>query len=135
MRLTDHGLLAFVPEMLYEVRYDLLCIGTLHREYQLAAVNVVAGMRRARERGESEEPWLRRAARLRPPASRRATAGRRRGAEARGAYFIGTRLLARRDGRARHYLALALSRRPWHARSWWAWLRALGLDRKEGVPS
>lgn len=130
MRLTDQGLLAFVPEVLYEVRYDLLCVGTLHRDAQLAARELIAGMRRARARGESEEPWLRQASQVSLRAACRTDPLQRRLAEARGAYFIGTRLLARRDVRARRYLAMALQRRLWHVQSWWAWLRALDLQRK-----
>lgn len=127
MRLTDHGQLAFVPETLYEVRYDLLCIGTLHRDYQIIARELVAKMRQARERGEPEEPWLSQVAQLHPSGHQCVSSNHRRVAEARGAYFIGTRLLARRDARARRYLAMALRRRPLHVRSWWAWLRALGV--------
>lgn len=130
LRLTDNGWLAFLPDILYEVRYDLFSVGTRHRDWQLAMRDLIMAMRHARARGDSEVPWLARAAALRPVGkSARGGGWRRRMAEARGAYFIGTRLLLNRDCRAGRYLQLALRRRPWHARSWWACWRFGLLSR------
>jgi glycosyltransferase involved in cell wall biosynthesis len=118
MRLTDHGLLAFVPEHLYTARLSPGSISMRSTRQQLRALELVVSMRRAREAGASEAPDLERAARLRPGGSPLGGAS-----DAGGLYFIGRCLLDRRDPRSLGYLQRALRLRPLWPRAWAAWLR------------
>ena len=111
LRLTELGMLAIVPQVLYEWRMSPLSITGRFRSLQMRTARVILSLARVREEGGDEGPLLREAALIRPSDPR----GKRL---APGLYFIGKRLLDRKDPRAIGYLKAATAARPWHIKSW-----------------
>ncbi len=117
LRLTDFGQLAFVPVVLYQARFGTSDIsGKYHRE-QIQLADLMIDAHQAKQRGESEEPFLAKAARIRPDGRK---SNRRQ--RASGPYFIGKMLLKRGDSRGRKYLWQAVRNYPLHFRGWFALL-------------
>jgi glycosyltransferase involved in cell wall biosynthesis len=124
LRLTDHGSVGFVPEVLYEARYSPSGISARFRSEQERLAMLAIQMRKVRETGADEKPLLLEAAGIRPQQEKAALS-----CTAEGFYFIGKCLLARRDARASRYLRAAFRRRPWDLRVW----AALGLSALQRV--
>jgi glycosyltransferase involved in cell wall biosynthesis len=118
-RLIEAGALAYVPRVLYQVKFQFGSITARHRAAQekLRALAAEAtGLRRA---GKSEVDVLRRARAIRPATAAEAQTSRRRGSEAAAAYFVGSCLAGQGDPRARGYFVEALRRDPLHFKSWY----------------
>jgi glycosyltransferase involved in cell wall biosynthesis len=121
LRLTDEGLLDFVPEVLYRARFSPSCLSTSFQAQQIELARIALRLAAARKAGEQESHLLEEAARVRP------AEGMSRGStrhEALGSYFIGKCLLDRRDSRAVAYLGRAVRYRPWDVKAW----AALGIS-------
>ncbi len=114
LRLTDRGLVGFVPEVLYELRFTPTSISMRYRAQQLDLTRVAMALTAVRQRGGDEWPLLARAAAIRPTASRPASAADRE----KGLYFIGRCLLDRGDRRASRYFRAAIRQRPLSLRAW-----------------
>ena len=119
IRLAQRGSIAFAPEVLYVASITPESISSLHRSEQLELTGLAVSIRDAR--AEAERAALLSAASAvqatRPGVSRRELA--------RGYYFIGSCLRARRDRRATHYLAECVRRDPLHWRAWISLLASL----------
>lgn len=108
-RLTDFGLLAFVPEVLYHARFEPSAISGRHAALQRELAKIVIELCAARNRGDDETPLLERARTIRPESS-----GWRRPVAGSGDYFIGRVLQRRGDPRAIAYLRRAVEINPLH---------------------
>jgi hypothetical protein len=124
LRLTEVGGIAYVPDVLYAYRVTPDSISGARRQAQEYLVRVAVQCREARERNESEQAFLQKAA-----ACGSATGSRGRGTDS---YFIGRCLMDRRDRRAVRYLARSISERPWSWRRWSALAGALVICRGQG---
>jgi glycosyltransferase involved in cell wall biosynthesis len=118
MRLTDHGLLAFVPEVFYEAIFAPSGISGRYAREQVRLGELVIAMRRRRAAGQPETDLLEAAARIRPVGMRE-SAWSRRWRLARGQYFVGQLLWRNDNRRCLHYYAGAVALCPFH-------LKALG---------
>lgn len=124
LRLTDHRLLAVIPDWVYSFRIRGQSIGSSRgrQQRELAALAYEATQRRSA--GLPEEVILKQAEevshRTAPPAQH---------VEARNDYFIGKLLFDRRDRRAMPYLWQCVRRMPWHGKAWAALLAAPFLTR------
>ena len=123
LRLTDAGMLGLVPHALYEWRMSPLSITGRFRPLQVRTARLILAATRVRYNGGDEGALLKEASLIKPGSLSR---GNRR-EMAPGLYFIGKRLLAKRDSRAAGYLSGAALARPWHLRSWAFLLVAIGL--------
>lgn len=117
MRLTDFGLVAFVPEVLYRARIDPDAISGRHAAAQRELARIIVELKTQRERGGEDAALLERAAQIGPAHGPRTTRGG-------GHYFIGRLLQRRQDPRGAKYLRLALEANPFH----WRARIALALD-------
>ena len=111
-RLTDHGLLAFVPEVLYCFRVTGASLSSRHGSTQRELNRIAIELRKARDHGKNETPLLLQAQQLRP--TRHSRMAQSRGA---GHYFLGRLLQRRGDPRAIKYLRLAVRANPFHLRA------------------
>ena len=110
-RLTDHGLLAFLPDILYQARFTEDCISARQSDRQRALKQVIAQATLARQRGEDESPLLRQAEEI-----CRTTNGGPVASRGSGAYFIGRMLQTRNDKQALKYLRRAAATNPLNLR-------------------
>jgi hypothetical protein len=112
-RLAELGQFQITPEVLYTARIEVGSISTVARaqQFQLAALS--RATLEARQRGESEEPFLARAAAVQKIQGRPS-----RRSQAAGLYFIGEALRRNRDPRARGYFRQALVTWPLSMRTW-----------------
>ena len=114
LRLTDHGTIGFVPDILYHIRFTPGCLSTRYHAEQVALTRLALASKTSRELGNGDAELLVEAAAIRPAEGRR-----RSGREAAGGfYFIGRCLLDRGDRRAQAYLRAAVRLWPWDLRSW-----------------
>lgn len=120
-RLTERGLLGFVPEVLYDLRVSPGSITGGYRPSQQKLSALAREAASCRRRGVSEEEVLKAAMTVRPDQVR--SAGQRDW----GLYFIGRCLTENRDPRAMSYLRQFTRKRPFSPRGWWALGRALAL--------
>lgn len=127
LRLSEVGVLAYIPETLYAYRVSPNTISSRYRAVQQALGELGHLCRRARESGEAEEAILSQAALLRP-----AVRGSALPDVLAGDYFIGRCLISRRDPRARRYLWNVLKKRPWSLGAWLGLVHTLSL---ESIPS
>lgn len=106
-RFLEQGGIAYVQEVLYQVKFSLGSISVRAKPEQrrLGALAVAAA--RARRAGESEAPILDEAATIRLPPG-----GKGRGRTGRAAYFVGSVLLKRGNPAARKYLKEAIRLAP-----------------------
>ncbi len=124
LRMAEHTLVAFLPEVRYETRRDLGSISAARRSEQSEFARFAHACRHARRTGSDEEEVLARAReftkrlreRPRKPGSQRSSTS------TDIAYLIGSQLVQNGDHRARGYLREVIQKRPWH---WKAWLRLL----------
>jgi glycosyltransferase involved in cell wall biosynthesis len=116
-RLTDFGLLAVLPEALYESVWDEGTISSTRRGEQQSLRRLSLTLQRCRAEGGDEGPLLAEAEKFRPDR-------RRRGARGHGYYFVARALARRGDPRATKYLRLAIRSNRFHARAWWCLLRS-----------
>jgi glycosyltransferase involved in cell wall biosynthesis len=124
LRLAEVGLLGYVSEVLFAFRVSESSISAQRRDQQLRLLEAARRCRAARQRGESELPWLDEAAKIcREPRALTHTA-------ASNAYFIGKCLLDRRDRRALKYLRRSVRERPWSWRNWAALSAGVLLCRR-----
>jgi glycosyltransferase involved in cell wall biosynthesis len=115
-RLIEIGDFGHVPQVLYQVKFELDSITARHRASQQRLRELVRAAAAQRALGASDAAVLAEAARIRPadiaasppdPAHRTAAA-----------YFVGSCLAARGDARARGYLRQVVRRQPWHFKAW-----------------
>lgn len=121
MRLTDRGLLAFLPDVRYEATFSPAGISGRYAREQVRLSELIVAMRRRRDAGLGEDDLLAQAAAIRP-----ALAGEpawvRRVRLARGEYFVAQMLRRNGNGRCLTHYARALRHWPLH---WRALLRAI----------
>lgn len=120
-RLAEHGLVAAAPRMLYEYRFSPAAISGRHGRFQRAYYRLIREGHGLRQRGMSEQPLMAKAEQLRQECLRQRG---KRASSFEGFYYIGTRLLARRSGRAAGYFRQALAQRPWSIKAWLRWIQA-----------
>ena len=118
LRLTDFGLVAFLPQILYLARFTDDCISMRSHAVQLSLAGVILGAAKARQAGRSDEEWLRAAEAVRRPCHRKSRRDR-----AKGSYFIGKCLMDQGDRRGMKYLRQAIRQNPFHLPAWAALLR------------
>jgi hypothetical protein len=125
LRLSEIGLIAYVPETLYAFRVSTTAISSNYRAVQQSLVELCYLCRKARQTDEPEDAILSEAAFLRP-----AIKGSALPHPLAGDYFIGRCLVRLGDRRARGYLLNVLKRRPWSLGAWLGVGRTI-LFRKE----
>ncbi len=120
LRLTELGLLSYVPRVLYTFDVGLRSVSALRRAQQQRCLDLAKRCALARERHGTDEAVLSEPSSPPPPPS-----------EASNAYFIGKCLLDRRDRRALRYLRMAVREQPTRARAWLAlaWAAAVCWGR------
>lgn len=130
-RLAEQGPVSAVPQLLYEYRYSPSAISGRHGRFQRAYYRLIRTGHVLRKRGTSEEPLLAKAVRLREECLRNRG---KRGSSFEGLYYVGTRLLARRSGRAAGYFRQALAQRPWSIKARLRWIQAAMRGQREARP-
>lgn len=128
-RLIEQGEFGSVPDLLYDIRFDLDSITARHRREQQALRALAAQARALRQSGGSDADVLCQAATIRPVRTRNLRPAAHRAA---AAYFVGSCLVQQRDLRARNYLLQALRANPLHLKSWFKLLESIVLT---GGPS
>ena len=118
-RLIEVGDLAYVPRVLYQVKFDLASITARHRPAQEKLRSLAAEATSLRRAGKSEADVLGLASAIRPGGPADLQAQGARDGRAAAAYFVGSCLAQRRDPRARAYFIEALRRDPLHFKSWY----------------
>ena len=122
-RLAERGGIGIVSETRYAFLFTVDSISGRHHKQQETYCHLIGKSHQARQRGDSETPWLNKAAAL---SSRIRARGTRPSDKFAGLYFIGCCLRRREPALAREYLARALDIRPWSPRAWLRWLEAVG---------
>lgn len=117
-RITDFGMLYFVPEVLYEPRWDNGTISADKHAEQIMLKSMIVELSKIRQEGGDETGLLAEAEKIRPgyPAVKYSV---RKG---HGYYYLGRVLQRRRDPNARKYLMRALAENPLHWRAAFALL-------------
>lgn len=113
LRLTDDGLLGFVPELLYRSRITPSCISAIHHNDQLHLTNIMLDMIRKREDRGNEAALLKQAESIKPEKKRTQLRDK-----AKGLYFIGKCLLDRKDRRGMKYMLRSIAANPLMLKSW-----------------
>jgi glycosyltransferase involved in cell wall biosynthesis len=111
-RLLELGKFQMIEEVLYTARVTPGSISATAKAAQETLATLTHDGVRARARGESDAPFIERAARIRPQGKSS------RCGQARGLYFIGEALRRNRDPRCRAYLRRAALRCPLLVRAW-----------------
>jgi glycosyltransferase involved in cell wall biosynthesis len=113
-RLAQYGMLAFLPIVLYEARFDENCISACHRPQQIELARIILLLGSVRSRGESEDALLAQAEQIRPWPKRPSSSK----TKAPGNYWIARMLQKQGDSRALHYYRRAIQQDPffWRAR-------------------
>ncbi|HEY2321996.1 MAG TPA: glycosyltransferase [Thermoanaerobaculia bacterium] len=110
LRMAQRGSIEFVPEVLYEARFEPNAISARHREHQVESARIAIALR--------DSPEAERAALLQR-ASEIAPAGKARGtSNADGLYFLAMALKNAGNPRWRHYARQAVKANPLHLRAW-----------------
>jgi glycosyltransferase involved in cell wall biosynthesis len=117
MRLSDHGSLAFMPDILFDVCFEASGISGLYNKQQVILGDLIIKMRRCREAGQPEDELLRRAKLIRPGQQAEGVMIRRN-RRARSERFIGSVLAQRGNKKARKYFWAALKLNPFHPATW-----------------
>ena len=112
-RLAELGLVAFLPEVLFEVEFTPAGISGQYAAEQMQLGQIVVELGKAREEGRNEADLLEKAAAIRPSARKRTSRQ-----EAKGAYFVGKCLLDRGDRRGLGYLRDAIGLAPLWIKPW-----------------
>jgi glycosyltransferase involved in cell wall biosynthesis len=118
-RLIEQGDFASVPQVLYQVKFDLTSITARHREAQEKLRALVTQATALRAQGRSDAEVLRVAAGIRPTRGAAAADERGRHVRALAAYFVGSCLAQRNDSRARGYFLEALRHEPLNLKAWY----------------
>ncbi|HEY3964464.1 MAG TPA: glycosyltransferase family A protein [Planctomycetaceae bacterium] len=119
LRLAQIGLVAYVPEELYHARLSPASISGSRSDWQLQFGELGRLAHAARMRGESDEPLVNRALRLRQELLERQAAISDINCQQSGAHYrIGTCLSRRDSPRARYHFWAAIRLNPLHWRSW-----------------
>jgi hypothetical protein len=113
-RLLEHGELRYLQEPLTEIRIDASGISARRGAEQTELSELARQCASRRARGEPEDDLLAVARSIERTRSARSAQEASFGLH----YYIGSRLLQRRDGRALGYLRKALGSRPWSIRAW-----------------
>lgn len=116
MRLTDHGMLAFLPTVYYEADLSAESLSGLHAREQRRLGALAIALRAARERGGSESELLNEADTVLPNTS--PSGWRARWARSAGHYFLGNLLVRRGHPRGREHLWRAAAAMPLNLRAW-----------------
>lgn len=119
-RFAELGQFQITPEVLYTARIMPESISGVARAQQQRLAALSRATLEARQRGESEEPILAKAAAVQQVRGRPS-----RRTRAAGLYFIGEALRRNRDPRARRYLRQALAAWPISTRTWARMVQAL----------
>lgn len=117
-RLIDQGDFGQVPEVLYQVKFDLDSITASHRAEQQSLRALVAHARALRSQGRSDAPVLAQAQRIRPGGSSPVPPAPRRDSRPAANYFVGSCLASRGDPRAKSYLTQTVRAKPLHLKAW-----------------
>lgn len=115
-RLTDHDLLSFLPEILYEATFSPGGVSGGYNREQTKLTELIIQLRRCREAGQSEDDLLRKATCVRPRLNGEPV-WRRRVRMARGLYFVAQILRQNRNPGCVKYYRKALSCNPAHWRA------------------
>lgn len=115
LRLGQHGQFAFVPSFLYRYQIDAASISGSRNTLKAPFAEAVTELFEARLSGRDEGPILARMATL---PTRASEAKSHRCTAYVTQYFIGNRLLQRRDRRSAAYLISSLAQRPSYWRAW-----------------
>lgn len=115
LRLGQHGQFAFVPSFLYRYQIDAASISGSRNTLKAPFAEAVTELFEARLAGRDEAPILTRMASL---PTRASEAQSHRCTAYVTQYFIGNRLLQRRDRRSAAYLLSSLLQRPSYWRAW-----------------
>jgi glycosyltransferase involved in cell wall biosynthesis len=110
LRMAQRGRFAFVPEVLYEARFEANAISGLHREQQVESARIAIALRDAP--ASEHAALLQRASEIGPA---RKAGGR---ATADGLYFLAMALKKSGNGRWRHYAWETVRQNPLHLRAW-----------------
>ena len=127
MRLAERGGVAYRTEPFYAYRWDPDAISGASRSLQRKFGRWGQACRRARADGRSEDPFLRRAARLADDIRRGRVKKARATDRAIGLYHAGCLMETTDPSGARTYYRQAVSANPFFVR---AWLRLLGIGRR-----
>jgi len=111
-RLAEQGRHIAIADVLYQARFALGSISSLHRDRQIGCARVILECARLRRSGLSEAAALKEAAVIVPES--RGIGSRDRAA---ASYFVGVCLRNRADPRARRYFRDALREYPLHLKS------------------
>lgn len=104
LRIIEYGLLAEVPEVLFEVDIETAGISAQRIDQQVLLWNIARECFRARQEGVSESALLARAGEISASHVAAVDPRTRRVQELRAEYFIGSQLFSLRDSRCRRYL-------------------------------
>jgi glycosyltransferase involved in cell wall biosynthesis len=118
VRLAQQGAIAFVPDVLYEARFDSGTISWTSRDEQVELTRLIVAIR---DHPDQAEELLLRAAPVRRKQRRRS-----RAQEARALYFIASCLRRQRNANWRSYARQAVAENPFLMRAWLLFLRGLG---------
>jgi len=110
LRMAQRGRIAFVPEVLYEARFEPNAISGVHREQQIESARTALALRDAP--ADQHPALLQRASEIVPVRSASAKTN------ADGFYFLATALKNAGDRRWRHYAWRAVRLNPLHLRAW-----------------
>jgi glycosyltransferase involved in cell wall biosynthesis len=110
LRMAQRGRIAFVPEVLYEARFEPNAISGVHRDQQIESARIALALRDAP--ADQHEALLQRASEIVPVRSASAKTN------ADGFYFLATALKNAGDRRWRHYAWRAVRLNPLHLRAW-----------------
>jgi len=110
LRMAQRGRIAFVPEVLYEARFEPNAISGVHRDQQIESARIALALRDAP--ADQHAALLQRASEIVPVRSASAKTN------ADGFYFLATALKNAGDRRWRQYAWRAVRLNPLHLRAW-----------------
>ncbi|MBX3441656.1 MAG: glycosyltransferase family 2 protein [Planctomyces sp.] len=119
LRFAERSRLGYVQKPLYHFRISLAAISSEHRPTQQRFGDLGRLCHSARQRQQSEEPYLQEALELTERVrGNRISESARRNAVIDTAYLVGSWLARKRDRRASNYLWKVIRHRPWDVKAW-----------------